>query len=543
MKKICLLSVFIFSNLFSEFNVSYMLKYADGENSDTDIFENYVDVNMYYDNLYIYSFLKYADPPLIGYPTDNFDDFLNIFFVEYNNDNLDITIGDVLTVYGRGLSLHTYQDRDIDYNNGIRGISMTYSVNDRWDIYSLFGINDFKNRSNPANDPDINIGNKLFSFGATLYQDLCDLNYSFHINNQKIDSTSILVLSNFGNYLGDYLFNTLHISENPRTDYSMKNFEHNIGANFYFDNLDLYSEYSKVYYNKIHGERTEGYRAYLSAYTNLLGVDILYEYKNYNTPYLYSVFSNPPTVFKETSSPLISRHLHVVDFNNEVGHQFIVNKTFENDMNLAVNYAFSYKHNFSEDVTNPSIDDVFENMLLFKELDGFSDFLPYRQLNIELNGWNKKGDLFYKIALDIYNEHINITNSNSNFMMGTKLLEGITMPTQFSHMFDSGNSLSYYLELQTLKNQAIDEESNSIYFNPSFNYQGKWISSLFYDYEMVEGIKENWLGVDFTYYITDTNVISIFAGSQKGGLVCANGTCIQQPDFDDGFKLTLRTMF
>ena len=99
------------------------------------------------------------------------------------------------------------------------------------------------------------------------------------------------------------------------------------------------------------------------------------------------------------------------------------------------------------------------------------------------------------------------------------------------------------MELQTLKDQAIDEESNSIYFNPSFNYQGKWISSLFYDYEIVEGIKKNWLGVDFTYYITDTNVISIFAGSQKGGLVCANGTCIQQPDFDDGFKLTLRTMF
>ena len=46
MKKICLLSVFIFSNLFSEFNVSYMLKYADGENSDTfdpDISENYID--------------------------------------------------------------------------------------------------------------------------------------------------------------------------------------------------------------------------------------------------------------------------------------------------------------------------------------------------------------------------------------------------------------------------------------------------------------------------------------------------------------------
>jgi len=35
----------------------------------------------------------------------------------------------------------------------------------------------------------------------------------------------------------------------------------------------------------------------------------------------------------------------------------------------------------------------------------------------------------------------------------------------------------------------------------------------------------------------------LFYGSQKGGLVCANGICAEQPGFEDGFKVTLRSIF
>lgn len=54
---------------------------------------------------------------------------------------------------------------------------------------------------------------------------------------------------------------------------------------------------------------------------------------------------------------------------------------------------------------------------------------------------------------------------------------------------------------------------------------------------------EGYYGLDFTYYLSDTKIISVFLGSQKGGLVCANGTCVQQPDFNDGIKVTARIMF
>ena len=40
-----------------------------------------------------------------------------------------------------------------------------------------------------------------------------------------------------------------------------------------------------------------------------------------------------------------------------------------------------------------------------------------------------------------------------------------------------------------------------------------------------------------------SKIISIFGGSQKGGLVCANGVCADQPGFEDGVKVTYRTFF
>ena len=64
--------------------------------------------------------------------------------------------------------------------------------------------------------------------------------------------------------------------------------------------------------------------------------------------------------------------------------------------------------------------------------------------------------------------------------------------------------------------------------------------SLFYDYE--KSI-DKWIGADYTWNINNLNKLSVLYGSQKGGLVCANGSCIIQPDFDEGLKLSYTTSF
>ena len=108
-----------------------------------------------------------------------------------------------------------------------------------------------------------------------------------------------------------------------------------------------------------------------------------------------------------------------------------------------------------------------------------------------------------------------------------------------------------YVEFQKLR-QYISGEGifHSMYFSPSYNHYGKWILSLFADLEKNhincsgQGQEiDDYLGVDFTYYLDDTNTLSVFLGSQKGGLVCANGTCVYQPDFINGIKFTGRILF
>ena len=109
-----------------DFGANYEFKYFDGKDGEDNfnVFENYLDMSVYYNDWYFYSLLRYKDPALIGLPTQNIDDVYNIFYLEYYNDNIQIQIGDVFQSYGTGLSMHTYEDRTIDYNNAPRGISL-----------------------------------------------------------------------------------------------------------------------------------------------------------------------------------------------------------------------------------------------------------------------------------------------------------------------------------------------------------------------------------------------------------------------------------
>ena len=118
----------------------------------------------------------------------------------------------------------------------------------------------------------------------------------------------------------------------------------------------------------------------------------------------------------------------------------------------------------------------------------------------------------------------------------------------------AGDNLLESINLVTLDKQThvtpSVETSRYLYLSPSYNHFGKWIVTLFGDFESklnspveFDNLKEKYFGLDITYYMSNNNIVSLFFGSQKGGLVCANGTCIVQPDFKNGFKITSRMIF
>jgi len=519
--------LFSLSYASNQLGISYQLKYADGEGNSRNFFENYFDLNYFFDNgIYLFSQLEYSSPPLVGNENKNMSDAINIFYLQYSTDKYDITLGNLYLLYGRGLSMHTYEDQGIDYDNSLIGVESVFHIQNKWDLSIALGSNIFKSRINPADiEPSLSIKNDLLSINSELYFDNLNFHYLGMVYNQQYDYEDILQMMNLSSDLGDYLYSRreyiIDSGENPSDE--MKNVEHNIGMDFNLGRFDFYFEKSIIYYDKLLSGREEGFRDYISTYFNLNDFNIFYEYKNYHTPYFYSLFSNPPICFRESSSVLLSRNLHSIDFNNEYGHQLEINRTFENSLNFIFSYAFAFRYN--ENLAEPSLFET--SKYLFDDDDlyvSYSEFYPFKQTYFELNGWSLNDMLFYKIGYDTYYEVTNL-----------KTIKAITIPMQFAYNFKKGNSVTFYLEFQ----EKVEERSNSsheyAYFSPSYNHFGKWLFTLFID---KEDTKSPWSGIDFTYNINNSSQLSLFYGSQKGGLVCANGSCVIQPDFEDGFKVS-----
>ena len=484
-KCLFLLLVISFSYSQIDYSINYEVKLSmdedDFENNSVNNFENYFDINLYYKDLYFYSLLKYTNPPLIGSTTNNLKDIFNIFYMDYSNNDLSLTFGHIYQMYGAGLSMHTFNDRNIDYNNGVFGLDLSYHINDYWNIFGIIGVNEFKSRTKlDLIEPDIQIDNTLALGGFSYNYDWFDITYLVSVNQQNINSESIIAMETFANFYGNYLED--RFDDIIPEDYEMLNYENNLSFNFFLGDMEVSFEKSWVYYNKIMDERVFGSRFYFSSYLNFYDYNILYEYKDYDTPYLYSVFSNPPTLFREATSPLISRHVHSVDFSNERGHYISINKSFSDQINLVSSISFAYKNAYDDNLDKINFSKIINNIIKFKNLSDFNQVSPYRQLYLEFNGWSKNSKVFYKVGFDNYLEYFNLNGPVID--TPDKIIKALTLPTQFSFKLDKGNSLSVYVELQKLRQYITGEGIfHSMYFSPSYNHYGKWILSLFADLE------------------------------------------------------------
>ena len=353
------LILYLFSFVYSQFDVDFSLesKFAKDSNAsfkNPTFFENYLDVNLYLDDLYIFTQLEYSSPPLMGPNQKSLSSLVNMMYVEFFNDQVEMTLGSLYSMYGMGLSLHTYEDQNIDYDNSLYGIQTVYGLSDSYSLFMLAGKRDILSRVSPQETtPSISLKNRVLSIGFNGVGENLNFQYMTMMYEQDYDYDDILSISSLPTILGQYLVdNHLEAMIEYESDYKMKNLEHNIGFNFYSDFFEVVYEKAFVYYHKIYGERVEGYREYLSTYFDLFGFNFIIEHKDYNTPYLYSHFANPPIVSRESNSILSSRNMHTVNFNNEIGHQLEINKTFNTGLNFIFNYAFALHYNANDEPDN-----------------------------------------------------------------------------------------------------------------------------------------------------------------------------------------------
>ena len=532
----------------AEMNYSYEMKYGKGKEvrgqassnpytTDYSYFENLLDINTYFgENIYTFTQLEYSNPPIYGYDRDGLDSILTTFYIEYSHDKYNLKLGDLYELYGRGLGLYTLQDQNIDYNNSIKGLTTNYLLKEDLIISTLIGRGEYSFRSSPANrktdyqfDTDVSLmsieyENQLLGYFQAIY-----LDQQSSLSSDLITDICLQKYNEIGEELNIRPNSCNEIGDTPDTTpdaIGTKNY--NLIWNIFLGSFDLYMDKAWIYYDKIHGNEVFGSRYYTSVYTEVLGTGITYEYKNYYTPYLLKSISNPPISYREGNSILASRNAHSMNFGNEIGHQVDLNRNINGNLNILANLALSHRHQLGD---MESIG--FFDILSMKDEDKMYDYYPFRQVYLELNGWALSERLYYKVGMDHFTEFYSGKNTSA-----------FTLPTHWVWKLSSESVLTIYLETQrkSVKRVTPGDYTNH-YLSASYSHLGKWVVTGFYDQEGKDSKTNIWMGGDLSYKLNTETQISLFYGSQKGGLICANGICAEQPGFEDGFKITFRSLF
>ena len=112
-------------------------------------------------------------------------------------------------------------------------------------------------------------------------------------------------------------------------------------------------------------------------------------------------------------------------------------------------------------------------------------------------------------------------------------------PTDWNDYYSSKKYSNNYLSIS----YNLSHIGSISYFYDSESYDQFVYNTLEEIVEFLPSDSNKWTGVELSLELSSSVQLSVFHGSQKGGLVCANGICAVQPSFEDGTKVTLRALF
>ena len=308
-------------------SVSNLLRYGNGNQTlgnvknDFRYFENLTDIRFNLpENVNVGFRLLYDDPPEVGLPFQG----LARRFVEYRKDNLYLRVGNSSELYGRGLVLNLFENRGLAYDTWIDGIKAGYKIGNlsasliAGTIESTDSINILRTEKYKLRG-----GNVEYRLVKSLKLGLSFLSAEAEIPqfNQTLANT--------------------------KAEFPELYFDFNRGPiNLFINWAHKWTQSPEI------NTMSKGYGIYsaLSFAGEKIGLTI--DYKNYRfdiqDPLLKNdetrttkvmPFQNPPTVMKEHSYTLLSRALHQVNFNDEVGFQIDANYSVNEDLNFNLNFS------------------------------------------------------------------------------------------------------------------------------------------------------------------------------------------------------------
>lgn len=281
------------------------LEYSHNESKDVtqygsqrnDFLENWTEGYLSYKNWRAGIRLGIHNPPHIFSPDQSIQKLsLERRFLEYDSGNLNIVAGHFYSLFGRGLVLRFFENRQLRYDTRIDGLKINY-IHPRFSVKLVSG--EPINRVNERHD-------------------------LFHAGEVKINP--------FRTFFVGGTFLTTHPTEKQRVNWA------SFLSEFNFDYGSIYFEYAQ---EDNPNALMQGKAIYLNTNIFLGAFSLLAEYKDYDQfeQYEGAYFNNPPLVAREHLFSLLNRHQLVQNADDEQGMLFEAGYPVIEDGILTLHYS------------------------------------------------------------------------------------------------------------------------------------------------------------------------------------------------------------
>ncbi|MGB2804279.1 MAG: DUF6029 family protein [Candidatus Zixiibacteriota bacterium] len=281
-------------------SASNQLEFSSDRKTHQDIFHNWTDIDLAYG---IYSAnLRYEahqpDDWGVSWEKLSFRNF------QLSSEFLELTVGNYYVVFGRGLILRSYENRDLRHDNNLDGVK---------------GTIDFE-------------GFNLTLLGGTAAGKYERLDDPLHAADGKVAVTDWMTVG--GSYLRTHI-----------TDFGLVRLGGgNVSLNL--PNLDVYAEYARKYNPHLPYTPEEGEGTYLSANVYTAGLGLALEYKDYDdfsffNPNQNVSLNNPPPLAKEHAYTLLNRHAYEPALIDERGIQAELTSSPLEGLSVLANYSYT----------------------------------------------------------------------------------------------------------------------------------------------------------------------------------------------------------
>jgi hypothetical protein len=478
------------------FGFSNQMEYSFDVNKKLEIFENWT--NFDYSKGIFSAGLRFEifqpnDPdPSINRGKVYFAD-IDFKYLSLYLSNIDygmkLSVGNYYELFGRGMVLKIYEDRNIRVDNNLLGLKANFYYQDFY-LTALSGT-----AANSKNLREDILHAFDFSYSGISF---LKPGFSYAVNipqNQTLGKTS---LTSF------------------RIEPTIWNFD------FYFEfGVKQNKVIKNASLNK--SEKIIGKGLYGSSSFYIGSVSITSEYKFYDNFAFTSsdqtiAYNTPPALRKDYTYVLLNSHPSPLNANNEKGFQIEVNYTLDENTNFQASYGLTTSLN--ENSYYQRINKIkVPSQIQFKE--------------------------FYFQANRIWNDNFNSTFAIGYNEEASSLTKNITPIIENKFYFDDINTIRLILEHQHTTNTLSKEKYFSNVFSIEYLRSPSFNIILLTEMQTKESdsgklIRKFWSFIQLGYKISSHTDLSLLVGSRQAGNICIGGVCRFEPEFR-GIELKMLT--